>query len=327
MKSLIKKVLLKSGTFNLAGQLVRPSVAILRYHSTQENPENFVNSIGFSIIHPRLIFKEQMEIVVRRFKPVTLDEILFFLKEGKDIPRGAVAVTFDDGFADNFENAAPILDYFEIRAAFYVTVNSIDTPKPPWFCRLRHAFWTTPKKEWLDSWEGKNWNLERSRNAAFLFACERCARLIGDAQERVVKEIENMLEVDSLTPNGSIMMSWAQIKKLHQGGHIIGSHTQSHPNLAYVGKEDLARELVESRKVLEEKLSSPVVHFSYPSPILQPHWTEGTVKATEKAGYKTAVTCTSGSVSTSTNPLSLSRIWVPADSVKEHVNSPPLGAS
>lgn len=315
MKSLVKKVLLKSGTFKLAGQLVRPNVAVLRYHSIQDNPENFVSTIGGGIIHSKSVFKEQMEIVARRFKPVTLDEILLFIKGEKRIAKNAVAITFDDGFSDNYEIAIPILNDCGIPAAFYVTVGSIETKKPPWFYRLRQAYFLTQKKEWRDSKKGEVWGLESQgeRNTAFLSACEQCAKLVGHSQEEAIKTIEKTLDVELSSSTKGVMMGWEQIRKLHQAGHIIGSHTLTHPNLAYVSNGDLNRELVESKKVLEEKLGVSIMHFSYPSPILQPHWTENTVKATETAGYKTAVTCTSGPVRGNANPLSLKRIWVPSE--------------
>ena len=314
-KNLVKDLLVKSGILRLADQVNSPKIAILRYHSIQHHPETFSHSIGVGIIHSKLIFEEEMELLARKFNPVTVDEILLFLKGGMRVPKRPVAITFDDGFTDNFEVAKPILDRFGIRATFYVTVNSIESKTPPWFCRLRNAFWTTKREEYLDSEKGRLWKFENweKRNDAFLFACERCARLAGDSQTEAVRLIENTLDVEPVAAKQGIMMTWDQMRKLHQAGHTIGSHTLTHPNLAHIGNEDLHRELVESKRVLEDKIGTSIIHFSYPSPILQPHWTERTIEVTKQAGYETAVTCTSGSVSASTNPLSLSRIWVPAD--------------
>lgn len=312
-RNVIKKIIQNSYLVELGARLTSPSVVILRYHSVQDSPELFSNSIGDGIVHRKSAFKEQMEIVARCFTPITLDDILLFIKNGKGIPRKAVAVTFDDGFVDNYEIAAPILDSLGFRAAFYVTVGSVETRKPPWFYRLRRAFFTTRRRDWLDSKEGQVWKLDNQegKNAAFMFACEQCARLTSDTQELNLKRIEDVLGVDPPHKADNVMMNWEQIKQLHKAGHIIGSHTLTHPNLARIEETDLRGELNVSKQIIEDKLGTSIIHFSYPSPILEPHWTEATIKATREAGYQTAVTCTPGSVRINTNPLSLNRIWVP----------------
>jgi hypothetical protein len=72
----------------LAGQIIQPSITILRYHSIQEAPEEFADSIGLGIFHSKNDFKEQMELVARWFTLVTF----IFIKREKRIPRKAVAV-------------------------------------------------------------------------------------------------------------------------------------------------------------------------------------------------------------------------------------------
>lgn len=314
-KLLAKKMLIRSGVVKLAGKLKCPGVVILRYHSVQDEPELFEHSIGSGIIHATSTFQEQMEIITRYFDPVTLDDVLLFVKGEKTISRRPVAVTFDDGFADNFEIAASVLDHFGIRASFYVTVDSIEARNAPWYCRLRHAFKVTQKQEWLDIEGGHVWKLQNQEesNAAFIKACERCGCKAGHDQEETVKTIEHSLDVEPFAPRDSLMMSWDQIRKLHQAGHTIGSHTLTHPNLAYIDKEDLCRELVESKKRIEKELGTKVIHFSYPSPILEPHWNEQSVTSTMQAGYHTAVTCIAGPVLSGDNPLLLKRIAVPKD--------------
>ena len=83
-----------------------------------------------------------------------------------------MAVTFDDGFLDNFEVAAPIMDRLGIPGTFYVTVAAIDSQRPPWFCRLRHAFGTTRCSRFQFSENGRGYDLEtpQDRRSGFLAA-------------------------------------------------------------------------------------------------------------------------------------------------------------
>jgi peptidoglycan/xylan/chitin deacetylase (PgdA/CDA1 family) len=63
-------------------------------------------------------------------------------------------------------------------------------------------------------------------------------------------------------------------------GHIVGSHTMTHPNMAYVDTEVARQEMTESKQGLERELGAGVRHFAYPCPALLPHWTEQTVAQT-----------------------------------------------
>lgn len=314
-KDYIQRVVVGSRALDLAGRFSAPGAAILMYHSVRDDPRQFADVIGPGITHATSIFRRQMEIVAREFAPVTLDDIVRFLNGEADLPRRAVAVTFDDGFTDNAEIAAPILNHFGIRAAFYATVSLIGTPKAPWYSRLRYAFSNTHKSEWKNGTDGRVWNLHDpvGRNAALLAAFDLCASMVAEQQEKTICDIEADLEMEF--PAGRAqrpMMDWDQLRKLRATGHIVGSHTLTHPNAAHVARdEDLQRELVESKQRIEAELGSPAVHFSYPHPALRPQWSEKTVKMTASAGYKSAVTTTIGPVRARANPLCLKRVHAP----------------
>ena len=68
-------------------------------------------------------------------------------------------------------------------------------------------------------------------------------------------------------PNESeLMMNWDEARTLLKSGHIVGSHTMTHPNVAQVSVDDARSELAESKLKLEKELGEPVEHFAYPHP-------------------------------------------------------------
>jgi peptidoglycan/xylan/chitin deacetylase (PgdA/CDA1 family) len=311
----IKKALVNSRALRLASRFTSSRAVILMYHSVQDEPERYATSIGSGIIHSTSVFETHMQIVAQRFNPVTLDDIFLYLSEARPLPSRAVAVTFDDGFADNFHTAAPVLSRIGIRASFYLTVSLIGTLNLPWYSRIRHAFGNTQKREWQDPAGERVWRLASAadRDLARQVAWGYCARTPSHARDEAVAAIERQLEVEPLmTPNNPLMMSWDEARRLHQAGHIIGSHTLTHPNVAHVGDKEAQTELLESKRILEKELGAPVIHFSYPHPALDPQWNEMTAAICKRVGYQTAVTTDPGPVRARTVPLALPRTFTPS---------------
>jgi peptidoglycan/xylan/chitin deacetylase (PgdA/CDA1 family) len=305
MKSAAKRALLASRAMRL---LQKKGVAVLMYHSVKESPVEHANTLG-GIVHSTVIFRQQMELLAGRFTPVSMDDVLRFAQGERDLPAKCFAVTFDDGYADNLEIAAPILEQLGIPGAFYITVGYIETGNLPWAVRVRHAFATTKEK----SWTAPNSNQYSfadpgARNQAFGQACQYLSALTGSEQESAVVQIEHQLTVLRVSdPN--MMLNWDQVRALVKRGHVVGSHTVSHPNLAHVKNDaNLRYELAESKQQLDAQLGNPVRHFSYPVPALKPHWTARTVEMSRDAGYLSAVTTNPGLVNRHDDPLSMHRV-------------------
>lgn len=312
-KRIIKRCLLVSGAISTFASLRQAGVVILRYHSVLENPQDLDDVIGCGIVHSAAVFEQQMQLLSESFVPVTMDDVLDFAKCNKKIPRRAVAVTFDDGFADNATVAAPIMARYGIRGAFYVTTGTISPYQPPWFIALRRAFRCSKRKEIVSPLDGTRFQLDvpQDHRQAFIQSCSHCAVLDLDEQIHWVAQVEKFLEIESYQDKYGLMMTEEQIKGLHFAGHIVGSHTVSHPNVAHISESRINVELEHSKSELERVLGAEIVHFSYPSPILQPHYDERTIRLSREVGYRTAVTCTHGLVYPGDEPLACHRIFVP----------------
>jgi len=306
MKELAKRAILASGALRMISS--GASAAILMYHSIMPEPAAHADSLG-GIIHAESVFRAQMELLSRDYHPLSLDEVVDSLKSRKDLPTRSVVVTFDDGYTDNSEVAMPILNQLGIPATFYVTVDCVEQRKLPWPSRLRFAFRKTKVGVWTDS-RGNIWHLEGSdsRERAYLASGDDCCQLSGRVQEDFVRRIEEQLQASAPGDLGSLMMSYDQIRSLARHGHIVGSHTMTHPNMAYIPKQDAKAELTESKRHLERELKTTIKHFSYPCPAMSPHWNEKTVAQSRSVGYDSAVTTNGGVTRCGDNPLSLKRI-------------------
>ena len=64
--------------------------------------------------------------------------------------------------------------------------------------------------------------------------------------------------------NGRSMLSWYEILEMHQWGIDFGAHTLTHPDLTRLPVDRIENEIVESKRIIENALSAPVVCFAYP---------------------------------------------------------------
>ena len=307
-KDLVKRALIGSGVLRLGSKLAAKGVALIMYHSVLDDPRCAEKTLG-GISHSTAVFRGQMELITRHFKAVTIEQVLSFLKGETELPKRSVVITFDDGYADNYHLARPILSNLGIPAVFYITVNCVERHTLPWLARLRFAFLTSDKQVWTDP-HGGTWQMRSNgeRVRAFDLACEYMAKLSGAPQDELLAAICGGLEAEAPNIPNTVMMTWDEVRGLAKQGYTVGSHTMNHPNMAWVKEEDARVEFCESKRLLERELNSGITHFSYPCPVLQPHWKGRTVDLSREAGYNTAVTTNGGIVRKNDDPLSLRRV-------------------
>jgi peptidoglycan/xylan/chitin deacetylase (PgdA/CDA1 family) len=307
MKDWVKRTLVGSGALHLAAKVKSPSVAVLFYHSVMDDPSPYQSSLG-EIVHSTQVFRQQMESLARHYNPVTLSDVLDFLRDGRDLPPRPVVVTFDDGYKDNLEVAAPVMNRLGVPGVFYITVDCIDNQRLPWPARLRFAIYTTTKHSLACESLLFTLGSAEQRTEAFLKLSDLCAPLSGQVQEEFVRAVESQLEVDSSRIEARLLMTWDEIRKLAGSGHEIGSHTMTHPNIAYVAESEMQVELTQSKRRLEQELKQEIIHFAYPGPALRPNWNQRSREITKQVGYQTATTIEHGPVRKQDDPLTMKRI-------------------
>src|SRR5213593_960362 len=126
-----KRMLHHSGLLALA-RLARSRVRalVLRYHALTDGPSDVLYAAP-SICLPVEAFRR------RAYTVVPLDELVAALARGGKLPPRALAITFDDGYADNHRLAFPVLQALELPATLYVTTGSLDGGPPLWMSAVR----------------------------------------------------------------------------------------------------------------------------------------------------------------------------------------------
>src|SRR5688500_9948862 len=134
----------------MARGLGRPLV--LGYHRVVEDFNSVARTEMPSMLTSTSMFERHLDCIGRRFRFVSLDEIGAHILSGEPFEKPVAAVTFDDGYADNFEQAYPVLKRKGIPAAVFVVTDLIGRPFWQAHDKLCHlvakafATWDVPRR-------------------------------------------------------------------------------------------------------------------------------------------------------------------------------------
>jgi peptidoglycan/xylan/chitin deacetylase (PgdA/CDA1 family) len=309
VKELLARVLHASGFVAavLAAQRRRP--VILRYHRVYGPGPEPIYELGLS----RALFEAQLDFLRQRCNVVTLGQVFDALFRGGSLPQHAVAITFDDGYKDNFTEAFPALRSRGLPATVFVAVDNVERGMPFWWDRLAAAIHAAPSGSvTVDLGRGKEsvvLNGAESRRRAVERACEAFKLMphavAGSRLEGVLAALGTQAE--STDP----VLSWDEVREMADGGIEIGSHTLDHPVLSRLSPEEAMRQIVESRRRAEDRLKRPVRFFAYPNG-KRDDVTPAVKELVRKAGYAGAVSTIQGRPSPASDPFLVERIGVSA---------------
>jgi peptidoglycan/xylan/chitin deacetylase (PgdA/CDA1 family) len=170
-------------------------VPVLTYHSIDES--------GSVISTSATKFRSQMQhLSDHSFQVLPVKLLAAHVREKRELPEKAVAITFDDGYENFYDSAYPVLREFGYTATVFVVSG---------YCGLNNR--------WKGQWDG-----------------------VPDMH----------------------LMNWEQIEELSENGIDFGSHSAHHPDLSRLPAEAVQMEIIESKKMIEERTGKEVPVFCYP---------------------------------------------------------------
>jgi peptidoglycan/xylan/chitin deacetylase (PgdA/CDA1 family) len=228
----------------------------------------------------------------RHYEVDTLAGALNRWTDGENVRRPLLALTFDDGQADNYTYARPVLEQAGVRASFFVPAAHIEDGALLWHDRLGFAARTA-----LDRRPPGFLELLRSLGLGADGDPRRILGALADELKKLApvrreQEIERLQEIagSPAPPAWTGMMSWEQLRDLTRAGHEVGSHSLTHPILPKCSDPELDREIAGSKVLLEERLQVEVSSFCYPNG----DYDARVAAAVTRAGYRMAVTTGGG---------------------------------
>lgn len=256
-------------------------------------------------------FAEHLE-VVRKHSAVQLAQIQ---SSGRRFGRRgcSVAITFDDGYADNFSQAAPLLERYGLPATFFIVTGYAGGNREFWWDELENivfasALWSSPVELTIDGiTHSFQMESEAARERLFFVLYGFLQPLAHETRLELLDELSRRsFQIPRARPSHRAM-NRNEIAKL-AGTNLfeIGAHTITHPKLSAQPAATQRAEIQGSKTWLEDLLGKPVASFAYPYGGRH-HYAQIAVEAARDAGFRNACTTAARDVTKTEAPLELPR--------------------
>ncbi|BFU93664.1 MAG: hypothetical protein NTNFB02_03860 [Nitrospira sp.] len=282
-------------------------------------------------------FEQHLEILQKQAHPMRLEDMVRAWRENK-LPQRAVAVTFDDGYADNLISGGPLLRRHDIPATFFVATGYLGHDREFWWDEVERLFLqpgTLPQElsltvngrahrwylgdaaEYSEDAYRRNrvWNVVRPENPTprhevYRSLCQLLHPLPDQEQRAVFKTLEVWAKTVSPGRPAYRALTPDEVRQATKDGFVeAGSHTVTHPVLSALPVSMQREEIGRSKSRLEEILGYPVRSFAYPYGTRSDYTTQ-TVSLVREAGYDYACSNFEGLVRPDTDPWQLPRFLV-----------------
>ena len=259
------------------------------------------------------------------------------VREGS-IPLRAVAVTFDDGYADNLYEAKPLLERYGIAATVFITTGYVGYEREFWWDELdrlllqpgmlserlclrmngRTCQWELG--EWINYREDvhlryRRWHVlgtddPTPRHRLYRVLSELLRPLPEGEREKILGELTAWAGAEPMGRLTHRALSTEEVVRLAEGGLVeVGAHSVTHSVLSKLPPAKQRAEIQGSKNQLEEILGRSVTSFAYPygSPS---DYTSDTIALVREAGFACACSNFAGVVRRGTDGFQLPRLLV-----------------
>ena len=279
---------------------------VLMYHRVVEQlPQNPYDR---DLCVTRDTFAMHMDLLSQWFTVVPIEEITQSRPDGR-----VCAITFDDGWLDNYQVAYPILKSYQLPATIFLPAAMIGTNLWFWF----EAIWDLVRKSDVDQRKHRlasyfqdhvpAWRAGNISTATVLQLID-CLKLNNAAAlEQLILNAYHVLELPP--PVDRILFNWQEAAEMGKNGITFGSHGLNHRILPTLNYKDKEEEVNNSFNILMRHDIPISKVFCYPNG----DWDEDCLELLSTSEYLGAVTTQIGMIKNDASPFLLNRIGIHED--------------
>lgn len=275
------------------------SLVILAYHRVIDMPDEDAFAGDPELVSASVAdFQRQMCFVCDHFTPLSLADVLKALDDGAPLPRRSLVVTFDDGHADNYTHAFPVLRSLGVPATIFLSTAYIDSPYERfWFDRVAELFYYAPpgriELTQLDHQALLGDLASRRHETGQLL--RRLKREPNARRLAVLGELEATLAacVPAERKQERAAMTWEEVREMGDAGIEFGSHTVTHPILSQLDDAAIDSELTVSRERIHACTGQAAVAVAYPVGKIGAY-DQRVLRSAKNCGYRIGLSYESG---------------------------------
>ncbi len=237
-------------------------VVIPYYHVVSDEPVPHVKHLyRFRSVAE---FEQDLDYFLRRYAPVTLQQLIAHLHSGAPLPARPLHLTFDDGFREMHDLVMPILLKKGLPATFFIATAFVDNAD------MAHHNRISVLLDWLDN---KNAGPARRKVEAFLDkngvpGADLASRLLSTTypQRHLVKQAAALAECDltAYLKEKQPFLTSTQLHALLRAGFALGAHSLDHPKYAEIDEPEQLRQTCESVRFIVERFHTSCSSFAFP---------------------------------------------------------------
>ena len=289
-------------------------LTIILYHGVTDFKSKGIENISGKHLDVDEYF-DQMKWLKRNTNILSMEEVFYILSNNKSFPKNAIAITFDDGFENNYSKAFPILKNLEIPTTFYISSAMIGSNKMFWVDKLEDCI-NNAKSKTINMILEKEYNFELKNSEDKINALTKiksfCKMSKNSLKEKVIEQLiaQTGHKPDSSNSDNYKVMSWQQLKEMSLNEYvIIGGHSSSHEILSKLDVDEMQKIVKSSIDKLSSELNIKIEHYSYPEG-QHDHYNQEVINALISNGIKCCPSAIHGVNYQGDDPFHLKRIMV-----------------
>ncbi|QJQ94161.1 MULTISPECIES: polysaccharide deacetylase family protein [Halomonadaceae] len=223
-------------------------------------------------------------------------------------PQACIALTFDDGWRDNAEVAAPLLDHYALPASIFVTTGLLGRPRGFWWEVIGEGLWSRQNPERIRDALGDNGlplppmpppHPDHAYSSALLGYMTQLRQADPILLNQVAETLHALLDQP---PHGLDPFS---VRRLENGGLMrFGAHGVLPESLEPLSDERICWHIRRSREDLKRLCHSPLEAFAFPDSTPSPRLR----RLAHRCGVQLALAGSGGWLTPDQDPLAIPRI-------------------
>jgi peptidoglycan/xylan/chitin deacetylase (PgdA/CDA1 family) len=265
------------------------------------------------------ILKKEFFKILRLLKKkgniLSLDEIFYCIKNHINLPKNTYAITFDDGFENNYLLAAPILDELNAPSTFYFSTDFIENNTMSWIDKVEYCIELKKKGKVYIPWLKERIHFDTLKSKINLL--NNIRYFVKNSFGFDIKSFVNLFfeecNIKIIHHSNTILdkkISWKQTNILNKH-HLfnIGGHSHEHLSLGLLRKENSIYQIKKSFRLFKERINLDLEHYSYPEG-RKIDYNKSIVSLLKSKGIKLCPTAIEGKNNFNTDLFNLKRILI-----------------